>query len=265
MSDQKSERINDLNNKEIIFKRRYYLKRILLMLLMLLFVLACAFLLYAEKYYHADASAAEALASDETVTVEQTGYGWFFDGPSSEDGLIFYPGGKVEETAYAPFLKKLAAGGLDVCLVKMPFRLAVLDLQAAERILPQYSYERWYIGGHSLGGAMAASFAAEHEKEVNGVILCAAYPTAELDDSYLEITVYGSEDRIVNREKIERGRTFAPDVSEEYVIEGGNHAQFGNYGIQKGDGTARISVEEQQTQAAERILETLRRQEKKSA
>lgn len=96
-------------------------------------------------------SAYAALKSDDTVTVTQTAYGWFFDGPSETDALIFYPGGKVEETAYAPLLHALAERGMDCCLVSMPFRLAVFGVNKADQVMAQYDYAHWYIGGHSLG------------------------------------------------------------------------------------------------------------------
>ena len=89
--------------------------------------------LYVQSYYHASPEAAQALVSDGNVAVEKRDYGWFFDGPGQEDALIFYPGGKVEETAYAPLLHALASEGMDVCLVKMPLRLAVLSRNKAER------------------------------------------------------------------------------------------------------------------------------------
>ena len=223
----------------------------------LLALLAGAFFLYTGIYYHADEAARDALVSGGTVSVSETGYGWYFDGPGTGDALIFYPGAKVEETAYAPFLRLLAEKGLDVCLVRMPFRLAFFGLNKADGVRSQYAYERWFVGGHSLGGAMAAVYAAGHG-ELSGVVLCAAYPTKPLDREDLEILVYGSEDGVLNREKLAEGRAFATDRAAEYEIPGGNHAQFGAYGQQSGDGEAKISREEQQTKAADFILKSLR-------
>lgn len=215
---------------------------------------AVLFAVYVSDYAHADADALDALRSDDRVTVEQTDFGWRFDGPSKDSALIFYPGGKVEETAYAPFLHQLAAGGMDVCLVKMPFRLAVFAPNAANRVLPQYSYRSWYVGGHSLGGAMAAVYAASHGQELEGVILCAAYPTKPLDDDLTEVLLYGTEDTVLRSSKVEEGDRFAPERFVKHAIAGGNHAQFGNYGPQAGDGEAEISWGEQQGEAVETIL-----------
>lgn len=223
----------------------------------LLGVLAGVFFLYVSLYSRAEPSALEALVSDGTVSVTETAYGWFFDGPGEGDAWIFYPGGKVEETAYAPLLRRVAEGGLDVCLVRMPFRLAVFDPDGAEKVLAVQDLERWYIGGHSLGGAMAAVYAAGHG-EPAGVILLAAYPTKPLEEGDLEILVYGSEDGVLDMEKLEKGRAYASGRVAELRIEGGNHARFGNYGKQSGDGEARITAEEQQKRTADFILKAVR-------
>lgn len=220
-------------------------------------VLIIAFLIYASLYFHADQTALDALHSDESVKVSETEYGWFFDGPSEENEYIFYPGAKVDETAYAPLLHHLAENDMDVCLVKMPLRFAFLGINKAKPIIQSGGYDHYYVGGHSLGGAMAAVYAANHSEKIDGIIHFASYSTKELDDSVMEIVIYGTEDKIVNRKSIEEGREIAPDQYYEYTIEGGNHAQFGNYGIQPGDGNASISASEQQSEAIRLIEDTI--------
>ena len=218
-------------------------------------VLAAAFLIYTSRYYHADDTARAALISDNAVTVIRTDYGWLFDGPSEETALVFYPGAKVEAEAYAPMLHLLAEKGMDVCLVEMPFRLALFGMNSAWDVIQKHSYSRWFTGGHSLGGAMAANYAASHGARVSGVILFAAYPTKQLDDMLTEISIYGTEDGILNLGKMVSRRNYAPKAFYECMIEGGNHAQFGNYGEQQRDGKALISAEEQQAQAVEFIIQ----------
>ena len=144
----------------------------------LLLALVIAFGIYASVYYRADATALAALESDGQVTVSETDYGWLFDGPGTGDALIFYPGAKVEAAAYAPFLHRLSEQGMDVCLVEMPLRFAFFGINAADDVMAESDYENWYIGGHSLGGAMAAAYASKHGDALKGVILCAAYRAA---------------------------------------------------------------------------------------
>lgn len=219
--------------------------------------LAAAFTAYTADYYRADEAAAAAMRSDDKVTVERTEYGYLFDGPSETDAFIFYPGGKVEETAYAPLLREIAEGSADVCLVKMPFRLAVFGKNKADVIISQTEYESYCIGGHSLGGAMASSYAAEHADTISGLILCASYPTEQLSDKQFELSIYGSNDGVLNMESYEDSKQFAPSDFTELVIDGGNHAYFGSYGEQSGDNTADITPTEQQTRAAEEIIKKL--------
>lgn len=233
-------------------------KRRLWIIPVFVILLSCIlFLIYAEQYYHSDGTAYSALCSDETVTVIQTEYGWLFDGPSEDDALIFYPGGKVEETAYAPLLHHLAGQGMDVCLVKMPFRLAVFGVNKADDVMTQHDYAHWYIGGHSLGGVMAASYAAAHGEQLSGIYMLAAYSSKPLDEDTRAIIIYGSEDGVLNMAELEEADQYLPGDGATYVIEGGNHAQFGNYGIQDGDGNALISADEQQHRTAELILQNI--------
>lgn len=140
----------------------------------------------------------------------------------------------------------------------MPCNLAILGQNKAEKIITTYEYKTWYLSGHSLGGAMAASFVASSPDYVEGLVLLAAYPTAELDDNIQVISIYGSEDGVLNMEKLEEGRSYMPSAYTEICIEGGNHAWFGYYGEQEGDGTAEITKEEQQKQTVEAILEMMK-------
>ena len=138
-------------------------------------------------------------------------------------------------------------------LLEMPFNLAVLDMAAAEGIPEQYpKIEHWFIGGHSLGGSMAASYAAEHAEDYAGLVLLAAYSTAEIADMDV-ISLYGSEDGVLNREKYQEYRGNLPESTEEIVIEGGNHAGFGSYGFQEGDSESMIPGEEQVAITAEAL------------
>ena len=239
-------------------------KKLLWLIPLALILLFCgAFFIYTGDFYRANDEALARLQSGEAVTVTKTDYGYFFDGPSETDALIFYPGAKVEETAYAPLMHELAASGMDVCLVKMPFHIAFFGMNDATAIMDSFEsstenhYTHWYIGGHSLGGAVAAIYAAKNAETVSGLVLLAAYPTKSLDESLNVVSIYGSEDGVLNMEKLEEGEQYMPSQSKTVEIEGGNHAQFGNYGFQRGDGEAAISAENQQEETVRLILEWL--------
>ena len=223
------------------------------------FVLMClGFAIYVSNYYHADEDAVQAMSVVDDISVSQMDGDVIVFAPAEpKAGLIFYPGGKVEYIAYSPLMRACAEQGILCVLVKMPCNLAVLDMNAADGIAEHYpEIENWYIGGHSLGGAMAAAYAAEHSSDLDGLLLLAAYSTKDLGDSNLTVlSIYGSEDRVLNLQKYDEYRRNLPSDSVEAVIEGGCHAGFGNYGPQKGDGTPAITNREQIGQTAEKIAE----------
>ena len=228
-------------------------KRILLIVVLLVALLGLAGGVYFDTYSRATPEAAALLQGSDTVEVKAVDKGWLLDGPGTEAALVFYPGGKVEATAYLPLLTALAEDGVDCFLVKMPLNMAFMDLNAAAAIQADYAYDRWYIGGHSLGGAMAAVYAAEHGDGLSGLILLAAYATKPLDQHLAVLELHGSEDGVLNRDKLEQGRQYLPSSALAEELPGGNHAQFGDYGPQKGDGAATVSREEQTRWAVDRI------------
>ncbi len=245
--------------KEIIMKKmakKKKGKKIVTILTGLILIVVLAAVFYVNDYYHSDECVKEYLRGDGQTAVSETEDGLFVDGPGEEDAIIFYPGAKVEYTAYLPLFYELAGLGIDCFLVKMPCNLAILGQNKAEGIMDAYEYKHWYLSGHSLGGAMAASYAAGHPEALDGLILLAAYPTKDLAGGPVSVlSAYGSEDGVLNMEKLVEGRRFMPQEYTEICIQGGNHAGFGNYGKQKGDGEARISPDEQQKQTIDAIMQ----------
>ena len=235
--------------------------RITLSIILAVIILLCGgFFLYVSDYYHADDYTVQAMGTADGIQVSTLMKGTIAFAPSApKAGLIFYPGGKVEYTAYSPLMRACAGRGILCVLLEMPYNLAVLDMNAADGIAEQYpEIESWYIGGHSLGGAMAAAYAADHSEDLEGVILLAAYSTKDLKDSNLTVlSVYGTEDRVLDQEKYGKYKANLPGNTVEAVIDGGCHAGFGNYGSQKGDGVPTISSEEQMRQTAEKIAEII--------
>lgn len=236
--------------------KKLYITAIIVAAVLIILTTVCG--IYLNDYYRADYDAvAEAITEakdieiyelDEKVTV-------FSPTWESEVGFIFYPGGKVEARAYEPLMAALASRGIVAVLCEMPFNLAVLDVGAAEGIpemLPEV--KSWYIGGHSLGGSMAASYLADNKDIIDGLVLLGSYSTANVSDSRA-LSIYGSEDGVMNREKYEQYRSNLPEGFTEVTISGGNHAYFGMYGEQDGDGKATIKAEEQIDYTAARIAE----------
>ena len=220
---------------------------------------ACA--IYLGDYYRADEGAIAVFTPEDNVSVSTIdGGNVVFEPQNATVGFIFYPGGKVEANAYQPLLAELAREGVLCVLVEMPFNLAVFDINAADGIQEQYPHiEDWYIGGHSLGGSMAASYLADHVDEYEGLILLGSYSTADLSDTDLDVlSIYGSEDKVLNHEKYDENKANLPDDFSEVVIEGGCHAYFGMYGAQDGDGTPTISNHEQIRLTVESIIKVLK-------
>ncbi|MCR5624592.1 MAG: alpha/beta hydrolase [Lachnospiraceae bacterium] len=214
--------------------------------------------LYLNSYYHAVSDEVAPYIQDhEGVKVTRISKGWFFDGAESERAFIFYPGAKVEAKSYAPFLSKMALSGIDCFLVEMPYELAVFDVNAADSIMDNYEYNEWMIGGHSLGGNMAAKYAKGKEDKFKKVIMLASYPSVELSDDVEFLSIFGSKDGILNFLTYEKNRAKWPENWGEEIIKDGNHSQFGNYGRQDFDGKAGITADEQQQQTVELILESL--------
>ena len=162
-----------------------------------------------------------------------------------KSGFIFYPGGKVEHTAYEPLLQACAEKGIVCILIEMPHNLAVLGINKGIDATKHFpDVENWYIGGHSLGGSMAAVCASTNDSIFKGVVLLGAYSTSDITN--LEVlSIYGNQDGVMNKNKYFRNVDNLPENYTEHVIIGGNHAYFGMYGEQSGDNTATISNIEQ--------------------
>jgi hypothetical protein len=204
-----------------------------------------------------------ALASDTETGVEAGRWLLFRPlGRAPRTGLILYPGGFVDPRAYAPPARAIAAEGYLVTIVPMPLNLAILGSNQAADVTSAFpEIEHWAVGGHSLGGAMAARYAYRFSSTVEGLVLWAAYPAAGDDLSAREMAVasiYGTLDGLATPTKIDASRTLLPPDTRWKAIEGGNHAQFGWYGSQSGDHPATISRISQQAQIVRATVDLLR-------
>ena len=240
-------------------KKRICTVTVSIIAVLALLIAACT--IYLADYYRADEGAIAAFAPEDNISVfVLDNESVVFEPQNATAGFIFYPGGKVEHDAYQPLMEALARKGILCVLVKMPFNLAVFDVNAADGVQERFpEIKNWYIGGHSLGGSMAASYLTDHASEFKGLILLGSYSTADLSDTDLSVvSIYGSEDKVLNREKYDENRSNLPDGFTEIVIEGGCHAYFGMYGAQDGDGTPTIANHEQISLTAEHILKMIK-------
>ena len=236
------------------------MKRIVGFVLLLVLMVGAACSWYLGDYYRADERAVTAFYPESRgtqVDLEGKGIACLPEEPVA--GLIFYPGGKVEHTAYQPLMEACAARNILCVLVEMPFRLAVLDMDRAQGIREEFpQVERWYIGGHSLGGAIAAGYLEKTEEEYQGLVLLASYSTADLSEKELQVlSVYGDCDQVLNGEKYKECLANLPEDYREVVLEGGCHSGFGFYGPQEGDGVPTLSAEEQILLTAQAIEELI--------
>jgi pimeloyl-ACP methyl ester carboxylesterase len=195
-----------------------------------------------------------ALTSNAQVRVEQGR--WLVFAPVSHPamtGLIFYPGAKVDPRAYAVTARSIAEEGYLVAVVPMPLNLAVFAPNRASDVIAAYpDIICWAVGGHSLGGAMAARFAFRQPELVGDLVLWAAYPADDLSGRELHaVSISGTRDGLATEAKIAASKALLPAGTRWVPIVGGNHAQFGSYGPQVGDLPALLDSKEQQAQVIE--------------
>lgn len=275
-------------------KNKSKFKKIILsviIVLVLIFAgLFVAFKIYTGNYYNADNTVISELADDlsEEVHTFTAPEGMVFLPQNQEYRavIVFYPGAKVEYTAYSGLMYRLAERGYICLLPKMADNVALLSINAVDTLKAARPDESdsvenldWYLAGHSLGGVAATRYLAEwtpgtesgahSEKctpgtesgahfsgEYKGVILCASYPMDSLAGTDMRLlSILGSNDTVVNMKNYEDSKKNWPADATEYVIQGGIHSYFGNYGIQKGDGEPEITADRQLDETAEVIDE----------
>jgi dienelactone hydrolase len=206
--------------------------------------------------------ALDALESDAQVRV--AGEPWLTFSPESRTpttGFIFYPGGRVDPRAYASLMRAIAAEGYLVVVPAMPVNMAVFRPNVAGEIVAYYpEIEYWVIGGHSVGGAMAAQYTAAHPDAIDGLVIWASYPPNRADLSHLAIpvvSIYGSRELRVNDASVGERKPLLPEDTRYVRIEGGDHHQFGSYVIDPADHLAVISRASQHAQILAATLPVL--------
>lgn len=234
-----------MKNKKVNYKKNIFLFSTLFIVSL---IIIC--LIYVNDFYKADELAISAFGEYDNVIKEELSDGTlvFYNNENDIDtGIIFYPGGKVEYSSYEPLMKGCASNGYLCAVVEMPFNLAVFDIDKADDIKDKYdNIKNWYIGGHSLGGSMAASYLEANHEEYSGLVLLGSYSTVDLSNTSLKVlSIYGSNDKVLDIDKYNKYKKNLPNDFEEHIILGGNHAYFGVYGEQDGDGKSLITNTEQ--------------------
>lgn len=207
---------------------------------------------------------ADTLKRDERVMVTQQPWLTFTPtGDSPNTGFIFYPGGRVVPQGYAPLLKAIAAEGYLVVVPEMPLNMAAFRPNIATQIIAAHSeINCWTIGGHSLGGAMAAQYTYKHRETIGGLAIWASYPPNNADLSTFELPVtliYGSRETRVTDSSVAERRHLLPADTVYVRIEGGDHHQFGSYKVKPDAHRATITRADQQAQIIAATLHLLER------
>lgn len=213
----------------------------------LLFIGSAFFAIYFSIAMPAGPEAVAAMRSTDSVTItDQPDEIILTPSAPSMAGLIFYPGARVSPAAYAALLRPVAEHGYAVFIVKFPLNLAIFGVDRAGGIIAAHPrIHKWMIGGHSMGGAFATSFLAGRS-DVQGLLLYASYPAADLSTrkDLVAVSIYGTKDGLATIEKVDRARPMMPPQTRYVPIEGGIHSFFGDYGLQPGDGQPTISRED---------------------
>ena len=230
------------------------LKWVVIVLFVLLAVALAGFTIWAYTPLGPGQEALAALQSDASVTVATDPWLTFTPtGVAPTTGFIFYPGGRVDARSYAPAARAIAEQGYAVTIVPMPFNLAVFGVNKADAVKAAHpEITDWAVGGHSLGGAMASSYMYRNQNADDGLVLWASFPASNnslADRTNPAVSIYGTLNGGTSVEGFEATRALLPPGTTFVAIEGGNHAQFGDYGPQPGDNPATISAAEQQAQA----------------
>ena len=216
-------------------------KKIIIIIICSIILITVTFFIYVSDYYKAIDSD-KYLISDDKVKVIKDDNGYYFDGRGEDNIIIFYPGAKVEYTAYANLLYNLSSNGIDCFLTKMPFNIAFFGKNKGDSVINKYHYDNYYVMGHSLGGVVLSSF-IKNRNDISGIIFLASYPNNKINVKMLSI--YGDNDKVLNLDRYNKSKKYFSDNYKEFIIKGGNHANYGYYGMQKGDGKSLISREEQ--------------------
>lgn len=227
-------------------------KKILLIIFIGLIVAVAGGVVYLQTQTYSPTSSAQQIAKQAD---NDSNWLYFPSEDNTKPMLIFYPGALVDPGSYSTWAQKAAQAGYPVYILKMPLDLAVLAPNRGEKVLDEQPDREYILGGHSLGGVMASRFAKEHTGKLAGVFFLASYPDEKGSLTNIQVPVLsltGENDQVLNQEAYQKAKSELPGNTEYQEISGGNHAGFGSYGSQKGDGKA--TIDDQNQQVAQRLI-----------
>ncbi len=235
------------------------MKKVLIITLSIISILIVAFVLWAVVPYTVMDEAVYALNSnDEVLVVNHEDIAFRPVDKEYTKGLIIYPGTRVDSESYSPLAQRIAEEGYLVVLANMPLDLSVLNINRATKIIEANpEIDSWAIAGHSMGGAMAGFYAEKNLDKIDTLIMLGSYVSKNTNLSNTDLTVlslFGTFDYVSSIEEVLAVKPNFPSDAIFYEIIGGNHAGFGYYGEQKGDGIATITRDEQNDIIAEQII-----------
>ncbi len=224
------------------------IKKIIISVLIFIFIILVGSFLYFSDYYEADEIAMSIYNENGNLT---------FEGERTDIGFIIYPGAKVVSQAYVGIAQDLSEQGYTSVIADFPLHISFTDINYADKVIEQYpNIEHWIIIGHSLGGVTASMYALDNTDKIDGLVYLASYSSVDLSDTNIKtLSIRGSNDTVLEIDGYNNAQSNYNDSYTEVIIQGGNHAGFGNYGEQNGDGENTIGYEKQQNETVDYILQ----------
>ena len=220
--------------------------------LVLLAVLA--FVVYAGTPFLAEAAPLDRVRANTALQVTETADAVILAplAGGTGEGLVFLAGARVEPAAYAEKLSGLAEAGITVVIARPILGFAIMEWRpftTFSSLAP--GVDRWLVGGHSLGGVRACQYVADQPAgsdrddadasttPIVGLVFFGSYCATDISTTDVPVlSIAGENDGLSTPDKIEAASDLLPTTTEFVQIPGANHASFGDYGVQPGDGTA---------------------------
>lgn len=237
-----------------------YLKRILIGFFALLILAILATIIYFKVTNYPASQAAKQTfeqVQEKYDVSKNKDYLYFTANESQKSALIIVPGGNVNKIAYLPLVSLILADGHDVAIVNAYFDLSIITPYRPINVINDHPEKDFYIAGHSLGGTTAAMFVAKYPDKIKGLIFLASYPASDMSNLKMPtLSISGSLDAFVPPKLIETKKPLFPkDATTFVIIEGGNHSQMGDYGLQRKDNPATITPSQQHEKVAQLIVD----------